>query len=393
MRILHVCHWNLASPDAETIRKLALTRELARRGHEVVLIAPDLGRAKERMPRGARVVYAPTVGGRFAAHLYALGLFPLLVLAAIGFRPDAVYLTDYTASAPVALLLRLLGMPFALEVNGIPLQDARLQGIGNPLWLALIDLFSRTTYRLAARFAVVSPEIAENVRASVGGARAVDRRSIDVVPNGVDLDAWRPSPKRDARARLGLPLDRPVVGFLGGFWPWQGLDRLVRAAPLVLEKVPDALFLVAGFGPEEEKLRALVRDEGLDAAFRFPGKVPLEQGPLWVNAFDVGVHLVRPGKACSPVKLLCYAACARRCVATRGVDGFEGIEEQGLGRRVDYDDLASIGEGIVQELLRARPDPGLGPRAPAAERIGWDGIAARTEELLHALSAAPGASR
>src|SRR5688572_18145702 len=121
MRVLHVCHWDLSSPDAETIRKLALTRELARLGHEVVLLAPDLGRPTDRrMPRRARVVYAPTLGGRFAAHLYALGAAPLLLLLALVRRPDAVYLTDHTASAPLAVLLRLLGFRFVLEVNGIP---------------------------------------------------------------------------------------------------------------------------------------------------------------------------------------------------------------------------------------------------------------------------------
>ena len=349
----------------------------------MVLLAPGLGRARERLPRGARVVYAPSVGGRFAAHLYALGALPLLVLAALAFRPDAVYLTDYTASAPVALILRLLGLPFVLEVNGIPLQDAWLQGIRSGLWLRLIDLFSRTTSGLAAHFAVVSPEIAGNVRAARPGV------PVSVVPNGVDLDAWRPEAKSLARERLGLPLDRPIVGFLGGFWPWQGLDRLVAAAPHVLAAEPRALFLLAGFGPEEERLRGLVRAAGphVEAAFRFPGKVPLEAGPAWVNAFDVGVHLVSPGKACSPVKLLCYMACARRCVATLGVDGFEGIEASGAGRRVDFADERAIARGILAELALATGQDGRGPRVPAAEAAGWAGIARTTEALLETVRA------
>src|SRR5581483_2264524 len=244
MRVLHVCHWALSSPDAETIRKLALTRELARRGHDVLLVAPDLGRApRERWPRGARIVYAPSLGGRFAAHLYALTAFPLLALVAFTRRPDVVYLTDHTASAPLALLLRALGFRFVLEVNGIPLQDAKLQGIGSPLWLRLIDLFSRTTYRLADRFAVVSPEIRANVEKALEPSRG---REVAVVPNGVDLDVWRPARKVEARARLGLPLDRPIVGFLGSFYQWQGLDRLLAAAPLILEREPRTLFLLAG---------------------------------------------------------------------------------------------------------------------------------------------------
>jgi len=376
VRVLHVCHWDLASPDAETIRKLALTRELARRGHEVVLLAPALGRApRERWPRGARVVYAPSLGGRFAAHTYAFTALPWLVLLALFWRPDAVYVTDHTASAPLALLLRLLGLSFVLEVNGIPLQDARLQGIASPLWLRLIDLFSKTTYKLAERFAVVSPEIKANVeRALPSGCE------VAIVPNGVDLALWRPEKKALARARLALPLERPIVGFLGSFYQWQGLDRLLAAAPLVLEREPETLFLLAGFGPEEERLRELARPLG--DSVRFVGRVPLEAGPAWVNAFDVGVHLVMPGKACSPVKLLCYMACARPCVATFGVDGFESIEREGAGRRVDYDSVRSIAQGILEELARARPRDGSGPRSEAAASHGWEGVARITEELL-----------
>jgi glycosyltransferase involved in cell wall biosynthesis len=377
MRILHVCHWDLSSPDAETTRKLALTRELARRGHDVILLAPDLGRpsSRERLPKGARIVYAPTLGGRFAAHFYALTALPLLLLLALAKRPEKVYLTDHTASAPLALLLRLLGFRFVLEVNGIPLQDARLQGIESPLWLSLVDIFSRATYRLADRFAVVSPEIQENVRRAVG-----EGREVALVPNGVDLALWRPEKKKDARRRLSLPLERPIVGFLGSFYPWQGLDRLLAAAPLVLEREPKTLFLLAGFGPAEETLRELAWPLG-DAVF-FPGKVPLEDGPTWVNAFDVGVHLVVPKKACSPLKLLCYMACARPCIATFEVDGFESIERDGAGRRVDYNSLRSIADGILEELARARSQDGSGPRVPAAERHGWEGVARTTEELL-----------
>lgn len=377
MRILHVCHWNLSSPDAETIRKLALTRELARRGHEVLLLAPDLGRAREKLPKGARIVYAPSPGGRFAAHLYALLALPFLLLISLARRPDAVYVTDYTASAPLALLLRLLGFRFVLEVNGIPGEDARMQGIESGLWLFLIEVFSKTTYKLADRFSVVSPEIQDNVRKTIGRNSC----EVAVIPNGVDLELWRPEKKIAARVRLGLE-DRPTVGFLGGFWPWQGLDRLIEAAPLVLKEEPRALFLCCGFGPEEEKLRALVREKGLEQAFRFPGKIPLEDGPSWVNAFDVGVHLVKPGKACSPVKLLCYMACARRCVATLGVDGFEAVERDEAGRRVDYTSADSIARGILAELALARGQDGSGPRVAAASRYGWEGVAERTEALL-----------
>jgi glycosyltransferase involved in cell wall biosynthesis len=82
------------------------------------------------------------------------------------------------------------------------------------------------------------------------------------------------------------------------------------------------------------------------------------------------------------LKLLCYMACARPCIATFEVDGFESIERDGAGRRVDYNSLRSIADGILEELARARSQDGSGPRVPAAERHGWEGVARTTEELL-----------
>jgi hypothetical protein len=82
------------------------------------------------------------------------------------------------------------------------------------------------------------------------------------------------------------------------------------------------------------------------------------------------------------VKLLCYMACARRCVATLGVDGFESIEKDEAGRRVDHGSLESIAEGILAELKVARREDGTGPRVPAVLRHGWEGVARETLTLL-----------
>jgi hypothetical protein len=105
-------------------------------GSEVVLLAPGLGRARgPRLPRRARIVYAPSVGGRFAPHLYLLGALPLLVLLALARRPDAVYVTDYTASAPLALVLRLLGLRHLREHWAALIETARSEKPSYGRWL------------------------------------------------------------------------------------------------------------------------------------------------------------------------------------------------------------------------------------------------------------------
>ena len=225
----------------------------------------------------------------------------------------------------------------------------------------------------------MSPEIRENVKKAIAAPSAAPRE-IAIVPNGVDLAVWRPRTEgRRPRAarRAARP---PVVGFLGSFYQWQGLDRLLAAAPLVLAREPRTLFLLAGFGPEEERLKELARPLG--DAVRFVGRVPLEDGPAWVNAFDVGVHLVMPGKACSPVKLLCYMGCARRSWRpSASTASSPSRPTKRVAALITRPSARSRTECSPSSSARA-PRTVAGRRVPAAARYGWDGVAVVTEEFL-----------
>ena len=65
-----------------------------------------------------------------------------------------------------------------------------------------------------------------------------DPAKVSIVPPGVDLDKFRPLPCEDARARIGLPPDHHMVLFVGRIQPIKGVDMLIRAIALVLERKP-----------------------------------------------------------------------------------------------------------------------------------------------------------
>lgn len=84
--------------------------------------------------------------------------------------------------------------------------------------------------------------------------------SFRVIPNGVDCDMFRPVRRDAARARLGLPLDRRIVGGVGRLEHVKGFDRLVAAARFLPD---DVLVVIWGEGSEREGLASRIEHLGL----------------------------------------------------------------------------------------------------------------------------------
>ncbi|MDO0973050.1 D-inositol-3-phosphate glycosyltransferase [Mycolicibacterium frederiksbergense] len=99
---------------------------------------------------------------------------------------------------------------------------------------------------------IVNTEIEAQQLVSLHNA---DRRHIDVVHPGVDLQVFTPGSKRDARAALGLDPHEKVVAFIGRIQPLKAPDVLLRAAA----KLPDLRVVIAG-GPSGS---GLATPEGL----------------------------------------------------------------------------------------------------------------------------------
>ncbi len=77
-------------------------------------------------------------------------------------------------------------------------------------------------------------------------SRGVSPEKVHVVGVGVDVEPFMSCTQADARQRLGLPPDVPLVGFIGQIGGHKGVDTLIRAMPRVWEAVPDTHLLIAG---------------------------------------------------------------------------------------------------------------------------------------------------
>lgn len=103
----------------------------------------------------------------------------------------------------------------------------------------------------------------ERIAVSTVVAEAAERGtglSFRVIPNGVDCDLFRPARRDAARARLGLPLDRRIIGGVGRLEHVKGFDRLVEAARFLPD---DVLVVLWGEGSERERLASRIDRLGL----------------------------------------------------------------------------------------------------------------------------------
>ncbi|WIG60123.1 MAG: hypothetical protein OJF49_002871 [Ktedonobacterales bacterium] len=201
-------------------------------------------------------------------------------------------------------------------------------------------------------------------------------RKLSVVLNGVDLpDAARlPAARAEARARLSLAPETPLVGILARLTPVKDHPTFLRAAQIVHQRMPAARFALVGDGPERPALEALARDLGIAEAVIFTGHVA--SSDLVLPAFDVAVLSSRHEGM--PNALLEAGAWGVPLVSTPvggapeiAIDGQTGL-------------LAPVGDApaLADRILTLLSDPASAHRLGAAAR---DHIAARfsTATMMH----------
>jgi glycosyltransferase involved in cell wall biosynthesis len=132
-------------------------------------------------------------------------------------------------------------------------------------------MLEQRVYARSSRLIVLSEAFGQILQSRY----AIPAERIRVVPGCVDVDQFNlPLSRADARRRLQLPQDRPVVLAVRRLVRRMGLEDLVEAMKRVKAKQPDVLLLIAGKGRLAEELQSRITDAGLDDNVRLLGFVP-----------------------------------------------------------------------------------------------------------------------
>ena len=287
------------------------------------------------------------------------------------------------------LAARLTRKPLVVEMNGLPTEDLRLYR-PNRVVVPVARAWERLMYRSAAAI-VAAPGYARYAHEVFG----VPESKFQICPLGVDAGLFKALPTDVCRRELGIS-DVPTVVWIGVLSPWQGLQVLMRAAPLVRDSVPDARFVIVGDGPCIAACQAEATALGVADAFTFTGRVAHENVPTYINSADVclslrygsGPPVCAPEGSISALKTAVYLSCGRPVITTTFDEMGLRIQQRGAGFAVPPNDPRALAERLVQVLTESESDrAGRSRQAKniAAEQGDWDTAAERIEALLRRL--------
>jgi PEP-CTERM/exosortase A-associated glycosyltransferase len=222
-------------------------------------------------------------------------------------------------------------------------------------------------------------------------ARGVDGGRIGIMPNGVDLALFGTPPPRDAALAEELGLGHgPVIGFIGSFYDYEGLDDLIAAMPALLARRPDARLLLVGGGPMAESLRHRAEASPAAPAIRFVGRVPHDEVERYYALCDVMAY---PRKASrltelvTPLKPL-EAMAQGKLVAASAVGGHRELIADGVtGTLFAPGDPAECARALAELLDRRGDWPALreAARRHVVERHDWSRNVRRYRDVYQAL--------
>lgn len=302
----------------------------------------------------------------------------------------------FSLAAPLHYLRRLRASAFDLvveDLNKVPLFAPAW--VDRPLVLLVHHLFGRSAFEeatppvAAATWLLERPlgrvyrgipvEAVSRSTADDLVARGLARASITVIPNGVDLELYRPDPS--------VPrFEAPTVLYLGRLKRYKRVDLVIRAVHRLRERGGDARLIVAGTGDEAPRLRMLVHELGMNDVVEMPGLVT---EPAKVELFRrAWVHAFTSPKEGWGISNLEAAACGTATVASDSPGLRESVVDGRTGYLVPHGDIDAIATRLAEVLARPELRERLGREARRfAEGYSWDAAADQTEAHLRQVAA------
>jgi len=355
MKILHVFDHTLPLHSGYTFRSAAILREQRKLGWDTYHLsgpkqlnctvaeedADGLHFYRTPKPRGW---LSRLPGGDPFAVMGALET--RLMALAQDLQPDVIHAHSPVLDAVPAIRVgRKLGIPVVYEIRAF-WEDAAVDH-GSTQEGSLRYRLTRALETWAVKNADAVTVICEGLRNDLAG-RGIAPGKITVIPNAVDIDKFAVGGKADSELKLKLGLGNSgVLGFIGSFYAYEGLDLLIAALPAILKQMPDVKVLLVGGGPQDTALKQQVMALDLKDRVVFTGRVPHDEVNRYYDLIDVLVyarHPMRLTELVTPLKPLEAMAQGRLMVAS-DVGGHKELIQDGktgiLFRAGQAGDLAS----------------------------------------------------
>lgn len=283
-------------------------RALRRLGHDVRIVTYHLGRDMEGIPT-YRIPSIPwyrklAAGPSWHKPYLDILLFFKALRVIKTFKPHLLHAHLHEGAFVGLFLKKFLRIPLLFDCQGSltgELVDHKFISDGSLLYRFFAGL--ETLINKGSDFIITSS------CASATDLQArwkVPSAKVEALIDAVDTEEFVPGDRSELRKRLSLPIDGPVVAYLGVMNKYQGVDILLEVVRILKERGEKIHFLVMGFphGSYEEKSREM----GISDSVTFTGRVDYGHAPSMLAAADLAVSL-KLSKTEANGKLFNYMAC------------------------------------------------------------------------------------
>lgn len=398
MRILHILDHSIPLHSGYTFRTLSILRQQRALGWETFHItSPKQGAYTEaeetvesewrffRTPQKNWMNRLPILNQLAVIH----NLTQRLQQVAEQVRPDVLHAHSPALNAIAALRVgKRLGIPVVYEIRAF-WEDAAVDHGTSAEW-GLRYRLTRAMESYALRQVDAVTTICEGLRSDIL-ARGIVPGKVTVIPNAVNIQDFSVGEPADLQLAQDLGLHGKVVlGFIGSFYAYEGLDILLKALPGMLAANPDICVLLVGGGPQDAQLKALAQQLGVTKNVKFTGRVPHEQVQRYYNLVDVLVYprlRMRLTDLVTPLKPLEAMAQGRLLVASDVGGHQELIADGQTGVLFKADDPQALTDKVLELIGAPQRWPALrsAARQFVEQERNWPVSVARYEKIYRTL--------
>ncbi|MGA8830321.1 MAG: glycosyltransferase [Desulfomonilaceae bacterium] len=350
MKALHILHRSVPGAHGYAIRSKEIVSHLMAKGIEPLVVtspsqAPlgNLDSESSELIDGVRYfrscgkLVEPTIevkDGKYARAtvrvLQNINLLKMALLIAKKYKPDVLHAhSPFTCGLVGDMVSFLTGIPVIYEMRGI-WEDQHTSRYG----------MATTSFRyrgvraletLALRKADMCFPLSEALKEEII-SRGINADKIVVVPNGVDTKKFSPGPSsKELVDRYNLE-GKLVIGYIGTFFNYEGLDLLAQAFETLASKFPTLVLLLVGDGELMHKLKDLATESVCSGRIIFTGRIKNDLITDYYKLFDLLVlprRDAREANLVTPLKPLEIMAMAKPLLAS-DVGGHKEIITDGI---------------------------------------------------------------
>jgi glycogen synthase len=220
--------------------------------------------------------------------------------------------------------------------------------------------------------------------------RGIAEDKIRIVPNGVDVQEFSPGPPHlNLRKQWGVE-DKIVIGYIGSFFNFEGLDLLIAAMAGISMEFPQVRLLLVGDGEAAEQLHNLASMSICSDKIIFVGRVPHSEVSDYYKLCDIMAlprRDTRLTRVVTPLKPLEIMAMAKPLVASDIGGHLDVVKDKINGLLFKADDSGDLAEKC-QAVIRdqnLRTDLSLRARLWVEENRDWRVLIKQYVEIYEGL--------